>query len=334
MSYSPHRINQETLAEMLVSETPPVLLDVRRQAVFDRKPEGLPGAVPLVLDVDEPQIPDLPRETPMVTYCLCSGEASSTRAALWLLNAGYQNVSALSGGLPAWQSAGYEVAPINMDVTALNWRPAPFTPEQQVEAGSLAEQPLLAERSFLVGQALPVRRDMAVLFVDMVDSTPLLFRHSNERVLEIVQAFMAEVVNVAVQHCGDVHDFEGDGAMLYFAGPGEAVPAAFRLREALHAARLKESELPEARIAIDTGPLIIGRIGTRFRRSLSFIGPCVNTAARILKHSPPNGIAVTRPVYEHALFGNPDLAEEFNANPESHVLKGIGEKEVEIFIAS
>jgi len=32
---------------------------------------------------------------------------------------------------------------------------------------------------------------------------------------------------------GEVHDFEGDGAFLYFEGPGEAVPAAFRLRDEL-----------------------------------------------------------------------------------------------------
>ena len=50
--------------------------------------------------------------------------------------------------------------------------------------------------------------------------------------LEILQAFMEIVINVGIYHCGDVHDFEGDGALLYFEGVGEAVPAAFRLRDA------------------------------------------------------------------------------------------------------
>ena len=329
-----NRIDHKTLANMLASETPPVLLDVRRQAAFERMPEGLSGAVPLVLDTDEPQIPDLPRDTPMVTYCLCNGEASSTRAALWLVNAGYQKVSVLSGGLPAWQTAGLEVAPINMDASALEWRAAPFMPEEQgSESGSLVAQPLLAEQSFLTGQTLPIRRDMAVLFVDMVDSTPLLFRHSNERVLEIVQAFMAVVVDVAVHHCGDVHDFEGDGAMLYFAGPGEAVPAAFRLRKALRLARESEPDIPEARISIDAGPVVIGHIGSRYRRSLSFIGPCVNTAARILKLAPADHIAVTEKVYRYAEAESPDLINQFDGQPHSHTLKGIEGGQVKVFVS-
>lgn len=331
MTRTAERITHAVLADRLVGKVKPVLLDVRRRSAFERKPVSLPGALPVILDVDELQIPDLPRQTPIVTYCLCNGEASSTRAALWLLNAGYENVSVLIGGLPEWEVAGRSLLDINMDTSAYSWRPALFASER--DNAIQAARPLLAEESFLAGQTLPMRRDMAVLFVDMVDSTPLLFRHSNERVLEIVQAFMAVVVNVAAHHCGDVHDFEGDGAMLYFAGPGEAVPAAFRLREALHAARLKEPELPEARVAIDMGPLIIGRIGSRFRGSLSFIGPCVNTAARILKHAPPNGIAVTHSVFEHALVGNPDLAEKFNNKPERHILKGMGEEALEIFIA-
>ena len=35
-SHSPHRINHETLAEMLTSDTPSFLLDVQRQSVFER----------------------------------------------------------------------------------------------------------------------------------------------------------------------------------------------------------------------------------------------------------------------------------------------------------
>ncbi|MEN8133723.1 MAG: hypothetical protein ABFS45_26920, partial [Pseudomonadota bacterium] len=58
------------------------------------------------------------------------------------------------------------------------------------------------------------------------------------------RAFMEVVIDVGVYHCGDVHDFEGDGALLYFEGPGEAVPAAFRFREELLLRRSGPLDIP------------------------------------------------------------------------------------------
>jgi class 3 adenylate cyclase len=89
---------------------------------------------------------------------------------------------------------------------------------------------------------------MAVLFVDMVDSTRLVLGATADEVLELLQAFMEIVVDVGVHHCGDVHDFEGDGALLYFEGVGEAVPAAFRLRDGLLERRRSLPALPLPRI--------------------------------------------------------------------------------------
>ena len=110
--------------------------------------------------------------------------------------------------------------------------------------------------------------------------------------------------------------------MLYFAGPGEAVPAAFNLRAALAARRHCNPELPRARFSLDTGPLVIGYIGSAERRALSFIGPSVNVAARILKLAPPGGIIATGQVVQHALRTDPDLAARFDALPEKQSLKG------------
>jgi class 3 adenylate cyclase len=191
----------------------------------------------------------------------------------------------------------------------------------------------LIGQSFLAGQELPVRREMAVLFVDMVDSTPLLFRYSAEEVLALVQAFMEIVVDVAVYHCGNVHDFQGDGALLYFAGPGEAVPAAFELRDALAAKRRTLPALPLARLALDVGPLVIGVVGTRFRRSLTLAGPSINIAARILKLAPPGGIIATETVVEHAKRTDPDLAGRFARLPEPQSLKGVERGPLELYVA-
>lgn len=315
----------------LDSADPRMLLDVRRSGALIRNPQGIAGAIPILLDESDPKIPDIPRDTEMLVYCLCSGQASSTRVANWLLRAGYQNVAVLEGGLPAWEATGLPLAEISIaerDQVG-RWLSSGALAELEHHPGRGA---LMVESAFLAGQSLPVRREMAVLFVDMVDSTELLFKRTPEQVLSLVQTFMAVVVEIAIQHCGDVHDFEGDGAMLYFAGAGEAVPAAFSLREALAAKRLEIPDLPEARFALDNGPLIAGYVGGRERRSLSFIGPSINTASRILKLAPPGGIVATETIVAHSRRADPDLASQFDALPERQVLKGFADP-VAVYVA-
>ena len=308
-----------------------LVLDVRRSSALARDPSGIAGAVPLLLDEADPKIPDVDRGTPMLVYCLCSGQASSTRVALWLAQAGYRDVAVLEGGLPAWVAAKYPTRDVSLadrGVVAC-WTSAGRFAQASAPKGGAS---LIAESAFLAGQKLPTRREMAVVFVDMVDSTSLLSTRSAEDVLALVQAFMEIVVDITVQHCGDVHDFEGDGAMLYFAGPGEAVPAAFNLRDALAARRAQVPALPQARIALDGGELVVGYVGTRDRRGLSFIGPSINTAARILKLAPPNGIVATQAVVAHARRSDPDLASRFEELPERQHLKGFDEP-VSVFVA-
>lgn len=312
-----HRLSPQQLQSQLRRVPPPLLLDVRRSEAFKRLPSGIADAIPVLLDDTPPRVPDVPRSTPVVVYCLCSGEASSTRVALWLQDAGYQDVSVLEGGLPAWQDAAFLLSGISADTRQDIGRWIPVG-----AATPAGNHHLIAERSFLAGIELPVRRNMAVLFVDMVNSTQLLFSRPSEEVLRLVQSFMEVVVDVAVQHCGDVHDFEGDGAMLYFAGPGEAVPAAFNLRKALAARRHCEKDLPLARFALDAGPLVVGYVGSRERRALSFIGPCVNAAARILKLATPGGIVATEHIVNEARRTDPDLAQRFEALPDKQALRG------------
>lgn len=317
MSFS--TLSPAALLDRLEKSRPLLLLDVRRPGSLQKQPFGISGAVPVVLGDSGPELPNVDREQEVVVYCLCAGQASSTRVAQWLVAAGYRQVSVLEGGLPAWREAKLPISQVVIR-SDLRWTPLHrLLPEN--EPGSDAS-PLIAQRAFLAGVTLPVRRDMAILFVDMVDSTRLLSEHTAETVLALVQTFMQVVVEVAVQHCGDVHDFEGDGAMLYFAGVGEALPAAFALRRGLAKARSTQPLLPLARIALDTGPLVIGHVGTRDRRALCFIGPSINTAARILKQAPPGGIVATLGVIKQGRRSDPELVAQFTRMQNRLHLKG------------
>jgi len=256
--------------------------------------------------------------------------------ARWLVGKGYTDVAVLVGGRPAWERAGYPMAPVDPAAAErIVWQDVDLEADSSsASVGGDSFVPLLVGRHVLEGRELPLRREMTVVFVDMVESTPLLWRYPTEQVFGLVQAFMEVVVDAAVHHCGDVHDFQGDGALLYFEGPGEAVPAAFRMRDALAERRRRLAELPEARIALDSGPLVIGLVGTPVRRSLSFVGPSINIAARILKLAPPGGIIATESIVRHARTTDPDLAARFRPFSKRPRLKGVGEKSPLLFVAS
>ena len=69
---------------------------------------------------------------------------------------------------------------------------------------------------YLAQQHLPVRKELTVLFVDIADSTATVLQQPPEVALALVQRFMELVTEVALAHCGDVKEYEGDGALLYF----------------------------------------------------------------------------------------------------------------------
>jgi class 3 adenylate cyclase/rhodanese-related sulfurtransferase len=311
------RLGADDVFKALSGSAPPLIVDCRRQAAFDSLPQRLPDAVPVVLDAEPLRIPDIPRDRPLVAYCLCSGEASSSRVAQWLLQEGYRDVGVLVGGLQAWLDAGHQAVPSDpkLDADSVRWKTFEDRPEAVASALPLTADtaflPRLAGHSFLMGHTLPLRRNMVSMFVDMVDSTGLIFSRTPEQVLGLIQTFMEVVVEIGAHHCGDVKDFEGDGAFLYFEGPGEAMPAAFRLRERLLERRRAVPELPLPRISLDLGPVVIGIVGTRFRQTVAIVGPSVNVAARILKLAPPGGIVATEAVLSVARRADPELARDF-----------------------
>lgn len=320
------RIAAADLYKALQSPSPPLVLDVRRTGAFAERPEKIPGAIPLALDVEPIRIPNVPRTRAVVAYCCCSGATSSGRVARYLVEEGYEDVSILDGGLQIWADAGYQLAPVDLDddVAAVPWKDFEL---------DVARGPRVAGQSFLDGRKLPIKRDMVPVFVDMVDSTELIVHRSAEEVLELIQIFMEAVIDVGVYHCGEVHDFEGDGAFLYFEGPGEAVPAAFRLRDELLERRGRHPDLPLPRISLDKGPLVIGIVGTRFRQTVALVGPAVHRGARILKLAPPGGIIATEPIVEHARTSDPALAREFERAEREFVLDERHPDPIPIWIA-
>jgi class 3 adenylate cyclase len=177
----------------------------------------------------------------------------------------------------------------------------------------------------------PIRKELAILFVDMADSTTTIVNQPPEDALAYVQHFMEVVTDIALAHCGDVKDYEGDGALLYFESIAEAARAALAIRAAL--IRIKEQKGIElqARFSLNIGSIVIGVIGTTLRRSVALIGPSINQAARLLKEIPPGGVIATKVAVERLAIEAPDLARRFQLWNERLELKGFQHELVTAF---
>lgn len=83
------------------------IIDVRDK---DSYLEGhIPGALHIPLSYIAGEVPYLPKDKPIITYCTCPNEESSGGAALKLEGAGIRNVSAMLGGFDEWRNRGYPV---------------------------------------------------------------------------------------------------------------------------------------------------------------------------------------------------------------------------------
>jgi adenylate cyclase len=126
------------------------------------------------------------------------------------------------------------------------------------------------------------RREVAVLFVDVIGSTGLAVSRDPEEVVRQLNAFFTVVVQTVADRGGWVNKFEGDAALCIFGAPVERPDAAGC---ALAAARaLCDGLRPlalEAAIGVCAGPVVAGNVGTESRFEYTVIGDPVNSAARL-----------------------------------------------------
>lgn len=95
------RVSPDELAEELKAGSA-VIIDVRDLESF--KAAHLPGALQIPLQFVEGEIPYLPKDKKIVTYCSCPAEETSGRAVLILQKGGLENVAALQGGIDLWRT--------------------------------------------------------------------------------------------------------------------------------------------------------------------------------------------------------------------------------------
>jgi class 3 adenylate cyclase/predicted ATPase len=167
------------------------------------------------------------------------------------------------------------------------------------------------------------RRQVSVMFADLVGSTALSARMDPEDLREIISAYQRCVTETVRRLGGFVAKYMGDGVLVYFGYPQAheddaegAVRAGLELIAAVTA--LKSPVSLQTRVGIATGLVVVGDlIGSGEAQERGIIGETPNLAARLQGVAEPNMVVIAEGT--RRLLGNLFELEDLGAKD----LKGI-----------
>jgi class 3 adenylate cyclase/predicted ATPase len=171
------------------------------------------------------------------------------------------------------------------------------------------------------------RRQLTVMFVDLVGSTELSGKLDPEDMARMIRAYQGTCAEVVERWGGHVAKYMGDGVLAYFGWPTahedeaeRAVRAGLDLTDAIKLVAAPSGEALAARVGIATGLVMVGElIGEGAAQEQTVVGETPNLAARLQVLAAP-GTVVISPVMRRLVGG---LFEVADLGPQR--LKGFAE---------
>jgi class 3 adenylate cyclase/tetratricopeptide (TPR) repeat protein len=162
----------------------------------------------------------------------------------------------------------------------------------------------LADKILTTGSALKgERKQVTVLFVDVSGFTSLSERLDPEEVHRLMSRAFDLMLAEVHRYEGTVNQFLGDGIMALFGAP---IAHEDHARRAVHAAlgiaRTLEDYQRElaprgiafrARQGLNTGPVVVGSIGSDLRMDYTAVGDTTNVAARLQQAGEPGRVTIS-----------------------------------------
>jgi class 3 adenylate cyclase len=148
------------------------------------------------------------------------------------------------------------------------------------------------------------RRQLTVLFCDLVDSTRLSSQFDPEELREVVRAYQATCAKVIARFEGHIAQYLGDGLLVYFGYPlaheddaQRAVRTGLGIVEAIgqlntRLGRERDVQLA-VRLGIHTGLVVVGEVGGGTRQEQLALGEPPNLAARLQGVAEPNTLVIS-----------------------------------------
>jgi class 3 adenylate cyclase len=225
---------------------------------------------------------------------------------------------------------------VDEDGRVLVWTGGADTPSSPSPSVSHAPQTIMTEVPLpqtiptLANPASPdaERRQLTVMFCDLVDSTPLASQLDPEDLREVVRAYQETAATVIQRFDGHIAQYLGDGLLVYFGYPQaheddarRAVRTGLGMVEAMGAlnARLAQSYGVQlaVRIGIHTGVVVVGEMASGSRQEQLAMGETPNVAARLQGLAAPDTVVISPTTFRlvQGYFTCHDLG--------AHTLKGL-----------
>ncbi len=156
---------------------------------------------------------------------------------------------------------------------------------------------IIGSRSALEGE----RKQVTVLFCDLASSTTIAERIGADAMHQVLEHFFELALAEVHRYEGTVNQFLGDGLMALFGAPvahedhaRRAVLAAIGIQRAIadHGPEFHGADL-RLRIGMNTGPVVVGKIGDNLRMDYTAVGDTTNLASRIQGLAEPGWVFVT-----------------------------------------
>ena len=154
-----------------------------------------------------------------------------------------------------------------------------------------------------------IRKDITLMFVDIRGFTPMSEKMEPEDIIIMLNEYLDLCSRAVFAYEGTIDKFIGDGVMSIFGAPIEqkdhperAVRAALQMKK--ESVKLAEGLLERYGrsvsfgIGLNSGPAVVGNIGSHDRLDYTAIGDTVNLAARLESNAKPGQILISKETYE------------------------------------
>lgn len=181
---------------------------------------------------------------------------------------------------------------VKLGITSLGHRKRLFKgiealkPLDEADDRPPAGEPPVASRQ---AAAEAERRQLTVMFCDLVGSTELSGRLDPEDLREVLQRYQDAVTSAVVRYGGHVGQYLGDGVLVYFGWPQayedqaeRAIWAGLDAIAAVKTVKLNDNSCLDARVGVASGPVVIGKFVDYTGREVKAVtGKTPNLAARL-----------------------------------------------------